>query len=103
MAEDGRSHLPGELNEKKKGVPPEVAEKIREGDVLLAKTFSTPAGRKTLKWLRDQYIDGPTEGYVVDRNGSINADATTFQMYQREGQRFLVKNLEMRIKRANSS
>lgn len=103
MAENDRSHLPGELNEKKKGIPPEVAEKIREVDVLLAKTFSTPTGRKILQWLRDQYIDGPTEGYVVDRNGAINADATTFQMYQREGQRFLVKNLEMRVKRANAN
>ena len=103
MAEDNRSHLPGELNEKKQGIPPEVAEKIREVDVLLAKTFSTPTGRKALKWLRDQYVDNPVEGYVVDRNGAINADATTFQMYQREGQRIIIKNIEMRIKRANSS
>ena len=72
-------------------------------DVLIAKTFSSEAGRKVLAWLREHYIDGPVEGYVVDRNGNINADATTFQMYQREGQRIIVKNLEMRMKRANSS
>jgi len=101
--DDNRSHLPGELNEKKKGVPPEVAAKLREVDLILAKTFGTPTGRRALKFLRDQYIDGPVEGYVVDRNGAINADATTFQMYQREGQRILIKNIEMRMKRANSS
>ena len=102
MAEDDRSHLPGELNEKKKGVPPEIAQKILEMDVLIAKTFSSHAGRKVLKWLREQYIDGPVEGYVVDKNGSINADATTFQMYQREGQRIIVKNIEMRMKRGQN-
>jgi len=103
MAEEDRSHLPGELNEKKKGIPPEVAQKILEMDVLIAKTFNSQAGRKVLAWLREQYIDGPVEGYVVDRNGNINAGATTFQMYQREGQRIIIKNLEMRMKRANSS
>jgi len=103
VAEDDRSQLPGEFNEKKKRVPSEIAQKILEMDVLIAKTFSTPAGKKVLKWLRNQYIDGPVEAYVVDRNGNINAAATTFQMYQREGQRIIIKNLEMRMKRANSS
>ena len=97
-----RSHLPGELNENKKGVPPEIAQDILNLDILIGKTFSSVAGREVLKFLRDKYIDGAVEGYVVDRNGSINAEATTFQMYQREGQRILIKNLEMRMKRANS-
>ena len=92
----------GDLNEPKKGIPPEMAQKILDMDVLIAKTFSSHAGRKVLEWLRQQYIENPVEGYVVDRNGAINADATTFQMYQREGQKIVIKNLEMRMKRANS-
>jgi len=84
-------------------IPTELLEKNREMDVLIAKTFSTQAGKKVFKWMRDQYIDGPVEGYVVDRNGNINSDATTFRMYQRDGQAILIKNIEMRIKRANSS
>lgn len=93
----------GDLNESKKGIPEEMAQKILEMDVLIAKTFSTHAGKKVLDWLRKQYVENPVEGYVVDRNGNINADATTFQMYQREGQKIVIKNLEMRMKRANSS
>jgi len=92
----------GDLNEPKKGVPAEIAQKILDMDVLIAKTFSTLAGKKVLDWLRQQYVENPVEGYVVDRNGAINADATTFQMYQLQGQRIVIKNLEMRMKRANS-
>lgn len=92
----------GDLNEPKKGVPAPISEKIHEMDVLIAKTFSSHAGKKVLGWLRQQYIENPVEGYVVDRNGAINADATTFQLYQKEGQKIVVKNLEMRMKRANS-
>lgn len=99
---DISSQLPGEFNGRKKGVPTEIANKIREMDVLIAKTFSSHSGMKVMEWLREQYIDAPVEGYVIDRNGNINADATTFQMYQREGQRIIVKNLEMRMKRANA-
>jgi len=86
----------------KPNIPPEIKENILETDVLIAKAFNSLAGRKVLKWMRDTYIDNAIEGYVVDRNGSINADATTFQMYQREGQRILIKNIEMRMKRAES-
>jgi hypothetical protein len=93
----------GDLNEPKKGVPTPISKKILEMDVLIAKTFCTQAGKKVLSWLREQYVENPVEGYVVDRNGNINADATTFQMYQREGQKIVVKNLEMRMKRANKS
>lgn len=92
----------GDLNEPKKGIPEEMAQKILEMDVLIAKTFSTHAGKKVLGWLRQQYIENPVEGYVVDRNGNINADATTFQLYQQQGQKIVIKNLEMRMKRANS-
>ena len=83
-------------------IPPEILQQRRDLDVLIAKTFSSHAGAKVLKWLRDQYIDGPVEGYVLDRNGSINSAATTFRMYQRDGQRILIKNIEMRIKRGKS-
>jgi len=70
-------------------------------DVLIAKTFNSPAGKKVLEWLKEEYVEGIVAGYVVDRNGTINAMASTFQMYQREGQRILVKNIEKRMKRGN--
>ncbi len=90
----------GDLNEPKSRIPPEMAEKMREMDVLFAKTFNSAAGKKVLSYLREQYIDFGVTGYVVDGQGTINAMATTFQLYQREGQRILVKNIEMRMKRA---
>lgn len=90
--------MPGDLNEPK---PPELPEKHREMDVLFAKTFNSAAGKKVLAYLKEEYVDVVVGGYVVDRNGTINAMASTFQMYQREGQRILVKNIEKRMKRAN--
>lgn len=102
VGDSNRGQMPGDLQETKQGVPKELAEKVLEEDVFIAKTFSTPAGRKTLQWLRELYIEAALQGYVVDGRGAINAEATTFQMYQREGQRFLIKNIEMRMKRANS-
>ncbi len=93
--------MPGDLNETKPGVPPELAAKIIEMDVLFAKTFNSPAGQKVLEYLKEEYVEGIVAGYVVDRNGTINAMASTFQMYQREGQRILVKNIEKRMKRGN--
>lgn len=80
----------------------EAAEKLKAEDSYIAKTFSTPTGRKTLEWLKSRYVESGLSGYVVDRNGGINAEATTFEMWQKEGQRVLVRNIEMRIKRANS-
>jgi len=93
--------MPGDLNETKPGVPPELAKNVREMDVLFAKTFNSPAGRKVLQCLQAEYVDRGVAGYVVDRNGTINAMASTFQMYQHEGQRILVKNIEKRMKRGN--
>jgi len=83
-------------------IPPEMLQERKDMDILIAKTFGSQAGKKVLKWLRDQYIDGPVEGYVVDRNGNINSAATTFRMYQRDGQRILIKNIEMRMKRGQN-
>ncbi len=90
----------GDLNEPKSRIPPEMAEKMREMDVLFAKTFNSAAGKKVLSYLKEEYVDVIVAGYVVDRNGNINALASTYQMYQREGQRILVKNIEKRMKRA---
>ncbi len=103
MAEDTRGQMPGDLPEVKAGVPAELSEKVKEEDVFIAKTFSTPNGRKTLQWLRELYIEAPLQGYVVDSRGAINADATTFQLYQKEGQKIAIKNIEMRVKRANAN
>jgi len=94
--------LPGDLQEVVKGVPSEITERTQEMDVLIGRAFSTYAGGKVLTWLRETYMDNAVEGYVVDKNGTINAEATTFQMYQREGQRILIKNIEMRMKRSKS-
>ncbi len=93
--------MPGDLNETKTGVPPELGEKVRAMDVLFAKTFNSPAGQKVLAYLKEEYVEGIVAGYVVDRNGTINAMASTFQLYQREGQRILVKNIIKRMKRGN--
>jgi len=102
VAEDIRGKMPGDLPEVKAGVPKELSKKSLEEDVFIAKTFSTPSGRKTLEWLRNLYIEAPVAGYVVDRNGNINAAATTFQLYQKEGQRIVIKNIEMRVKRGQN-
>jgi len=103
MAEDSRKHLPGEFNMPEKGIPKEEADKMREMDTAIAKTFNSTAGKKVLEWLRGEYVDTAIMGYAIDRNGAFNADVTTFQLYQREGQRIVVKNIEMRIKRANAN
>jgi len=97
--DENKPSLPGDLNVPKPGVPPELAAKILEMDALFSKTFNTAAGKKVLAYLKEEYVEGIVAGYVVDRNGTINAMASTFQMYQREGQRILVKNIEKRMKR----
>lgn len=99
--EENKPRMPGDMNAPKPGVPPELGEKDREMDVLFAKTFNSQAGKKVLTYLRELYVEVAAAGYVVDRNGTINAMASTFQMYQREGQRILVKNIEKRMKRAS--
>jgi len=78
-------------------IPPEVLEKRKEMDVLIAKTFSTQAGKKVLKYLRDETIEKP----VFRRIGSDMAAAN--EGFFREGQNELIRQLEMRIKRANAS
>lgn len=95
--------LPGDFNDGVKGIPLEAAEKIHELDVLIAKTFGAGAGKEVFQWMKKQYLEGPTAGFVVDAKGQINALASVLDVYQREGQRLLVKNLEMRMKRANAS
>lgn len=86
----------------KPAIPPEIAEKMKAEDQLIAKAFGTPSGKKVLQILKEKYVETGLQGYVIDRNGSINAQATTFEMWQKEGQRLMIKNIEMRIERANS-
>lgn len=78
-------------------IPPEVLEKIREMDVLIAKTFSTQAGKKVLKFLRDETIEKPVFRKIGMDLAGVN------EGFFREGQNELIRQLEMRIKRANSS
>ena len=88
--------------EKNKEKKFELPKNEKDLDLLLGKTFSTGPGIEVMKWMKEKYVEGPAAGYVIDRMGQINAMASTFDMYQREGQRILVKNIEMRIKRANT-
>ena len=78
-------------------IPPEVLEKRREMDVLIAKTFSTQAGKKVLKFLRDETIEKPVFRKIGMDLAGVN------EGFFREGQNELIRQLEMRIKRANSS
>ena len=97
MAEDMTGKMPGDFTEPKPKIPQEAVDKIKEMDVLIAKTFSTGAGRKVLKFLRDETIEKP----IFRRIGQDIAGAN--EGYFREGQNELIRQLEMRIKRANSS
>ena len=97
MAEDMTGKMPGDFTASKPKIPQEVVDKIKEMDVLIAKTFSTPTGRKVLKFLRDETIEKP----IFRRIGQDIAGAN--EGYFREGQNELVRQLETRIKRANSS
>lgn len=90
-------------DENKGAIPEEQKQAMHDQDVLIAKTFNSAAGKKVLEWLRTEYVESYQAGYVVDRNGTINANATTFDIYQREGKRMLVKNIEMRMKRSNTA
>lgn len=96
MAEDMTGKMPGDFTEKKQGVPQEVLDKLHEIDVLIAKTFSSQAGKKVLKYLRDETIEKP----VFRRIGMDLAGVN--EGFFREGQNELIRQIEMRIKRANS-
>jgi len=89
--------MPGDFTASKPKIPQETVDKIKEMDVLIAKTFSTQAGRKVLKFLRDETIEKP----IFRRIGQDIAGAN--EGYFREGQNELIRQLEMRVKRANSS
>lgn len=97
MAGDMTGKMPGDFKESKPKIAEEVAQKIKEMDVLIAKTFSSHAGRKVLKFLRDETIEKP----IFRRIGQDIAGAN--EGYFREGQNELIRQLEMRMKRANSS
>ena len=97
MAEDLTGKMPGDFTAAKPNIPQETVDKIKEMDVLIAKTFSTQAGRKVLKFLRDETIEKP----IFRRIGQDIAGAN--EGYFREGQNELIRQLEMRVKRANAS
>lgn len=94
--DDMLGKMPGDFTQKKIEVDPKIADKLREMDALIAKTFSTPTGKRVLQYLRDETIEKP----VFRRIGMDLAGVN--EGFFREGQNELVRQLEMRIKRANS-
>lgn len=88
-------NLPGDLPDKGPAVPKELADAERDLDILVAKTFSSPAGQKTWEWLRSITVEAPVLSISDGFSGIMIG-------YSREGQNALIRKVEGRIKRANS-
>jgi len=97
--------FPGDLNAPKKQEKTQKVEakqdETKQMDKYLLKTFSSPEGKKVLEFLNEFYIQSVLKP-VKDPAGTINSDMTTFGLYQQEGQKLLIKNIEMRVERAKS-
>lgn len=89
---DLRGQLPGDLPPPQTETPKQL-EEIREMDIVIAKTFNSAAGRKTLKWLRDQTIEAPTWQISDGLSGIMTG-------FAREGQNALIRLIEQRMRRA---
>lgn len=87
--------LPGDFMEAPRGLPAEAVKEIKEVDVLIAKCFGTPTGRKVLEWLVESTINQP----VILVSEGLGGIGTGFK---REGQNDLVRLIQKRIKRANN-
>ena len=90
----------GDLNEEKKIVST-LSDEDKEMDKFILKIFSLPVGKKVLEFLNQHYIQSIHKP-VKQANGTINSDMTTYGLYQKEGQKLLIKNIEMRMERAKS-
>ncbi len=100
---NGQTPQPGDLpNPNRQGIPEKLKAQIEEEDRFIAQTFQTQAGQKCLDWFKKEYVEGSPFRYVVDGRGAINAEASVHQLFVKEGKRELVKNIEMRMKRANN-
>ena len=83
------------MGEQLKSANPDETEKSKEMDVLYAKTFSSMAGRKVLAHLRDITIERPNLQIT-------NGIAGILTGYVMEGRSSLVRDIEKRIKIANT-
>ena len=90
--QDMTGQLPGDRKEIKKNIETSPAERILNN--AIAKTFSTPAGEVTLKWLRDTTIEKPAMMITKDALAGVLAG------YAREGENSLVRRIEKKIKAA---
>jgi hypothetical protein len=68
----------------------EITTKRQDLDRLVQRVFSTEDGQKLLKWMREVYLENP----------SWQPGADNSYGYWREGQNAVVRDLEVRIRRA---
>jgi hypothetical protein len=61
-------------------------------DLLVSRTFASDEGQKVLAWMRDFYLERPC--------WQPGADASLGQF--REGQNSVIRDIELRIKKARS-
>lgn len=87
--------LPGDLPPKEQLVQKELADAERDLDILIAKTFNSPAGKKTWAWLKsitvEEHVLSVSEGFSGIMMG-----------YSREGQNALIRKIQKRMDRARS-
>lgn len=87
-----KGQFPGDLTPASEETPKQLDE-IKQMDLNIAKTFSSAAGKKTLKWLRDQTIELPTWQISDGLSGVMTG-------FAREGQNALIRLIEQRMRRA---
>lgn len=100
---DSEKVFPGDLPKpKKQEKTPEDQAKADEQtkmDRYILKTFTSPEGVEVLKLLNNHYIK-KLSAPVRDADGSFNASMTTFTLWEREGQKKLINDIELRMERA---
>ncbi len=87
--------LPGDFMEAQRGIPEKAQKELREMDLLIAKCFNSPNGKKVLAWLVESTINQPVL-LVSEGLGGIGTG------FKREGQNDLVRLIQKRMKRANA-
>ena len=87
--------LPGDFSEAQRGIPEQAKKEIAAMDLLIARCFNSPTGKKVLTWLVESTINQPVL-LVSEGLGGIGTG------FKREGQNDLVRLIQKRIKRANA-
>ena len=91
----GWHHLDPEGAEQVQKQNLEAVEQDRELDRDILATFSTAAGRRVFEWLWQATVMQPTF------NGQLPMDRAVPWGFAREGQNSIVRDLRMRMERAN--